>query len=150
MRFALGMLQTQARGGTEAYRKGDVYSLGVILWELLRRQSLSAFLGIKDEAEVRSVVIRGYFSENLLGMEDYASDGNEEPFWPSALALLTSDSYIQSSEGNKGSGNGGSTGLGPQLGSIREVLGDCLKWEPDARPDIKAVRHRLRPLHKGM
>jgi hypothetical protein len=103
---------------------------------------------------VRAIVCRGYspcmFPTSGDDLAGDSGDEEQQPFWPAALALLNEQSYVQSSEGNKGTGNGGSTGLGSQLAQIREYIGDCLKWEPDARPDIKAVRHRLRPLHKGM
>ena len=33
---------------------------------------------------------------------------------------------------------------------VREVLQECWAEDPEQRPDLKAVRARLRPLRKGM
>lgn len=151
------MQQRHSKSGVEGYRKGDMYSLGVILWELLRRQSLANYLGLKEELEIREIVCNGYattvqssspeiVSENeKSSLNGEFSDGDEirDPFWPRALALITEDSSTLSSEGNK-------TGWACQLGQIKDCIADCLKFEPDSRPDVKSVRNRLRPLHKGM
>jgi len=130
-------LQAQIKTGAEGYRKGDIYSLGVILWELLRRQSLANYLGLKEESEVRKTICQGYLAHTLK------ETSSQVLFWPRALALLSEETYIQSSEGSK-------AGWATQIGQIRDCIADSLRFEPDLRPDIKSVRHRLRPLHKGM
>lgn len=144
--FAIFEIQAQVKTGAEGYRKGDIYSLGVILWELLRRQSLANYLGVKEESEVRRTILQGY-NNNITGHTSSSSKVetsiSQILFWPRALALLSEETYIQSSEGSK-------AGWATQLGQIRDCIADSLRFEPDARPDIKSVRQRLRPLHKGM
>ncbi|CAG7826833.1 unnamed protein product, partial [Allacma fusca] len=111
------------------HRKGDMYSLGVILWELLKRESLATFLGIKDEREIRAEICQ---------------KGNS--FWPQTLAILNSEAQLQPVATNTGNCSAGT--IIPS--GVLDCLKDCLSFDPDQRPDIKSVRLRLRPLHKGM
>ncbi len=56
----------------------------------------------------------------------------QEGFWTRALAALPPPHLPESG------------------GFLVDVLSSCLSHEPDKRPDLKILRLRLRPLHKGM
>jgi len=36
------------------------------------------------------------------------------------------------------------------LTQVMDTLESCLQFDPELRPDLKSVRIKLRPLHKGM
>lgn len=143
----------------EGLRKGDIYSLGIILWELIRRESLSIYLGIKDEKQIRERICQGvtipFQPSSKMGTVTVEVDP-DELFWPGTLQSCElpfgekqqNNSKISSGGGGVPSANN-SNGIN-HFDQIRECLKDCLSCEPETRPDIKAVRTRLRPLHKGM
>jgi len=185
--------QAHSKTNIEAHRSADIYSLGVILWELLKRESLSTFLGLKEEGEIRKEILyggnifstscknnknkrasrsacmetkislkqldrtnidnsSGDSSTNSNNMDVGSGPNNNDnliskprvrycstSFWPKALAVLNECDR----NGNKCDGSLYSS-------QIIECLRDCLRFESEQRPDIKTVRFRLRPLHKGM
>lgn len=126
--------------------------MGIILWELLRRQTLANYLGLREELEIREIVCKGHPSAQsleIVGKEKFqdfsGGDSPRDPFWPRALALITEESSTLSSEGknflhvikNRNPLNsllaGNKTGWASQLGQIKECIADCLRFEPDAR-----------------
>lgn len=141
----------------EGLRKGDIYSLGIILWELIRRESLSSYLGIKDEKQLRERICHGIslpFQPSSKMATVTLEVDPDELFWPSALQSFELP-FDEKPQLNSCKAAGGVVAANNTNGinhfdQIRECLKDCLSCEPDARPDIKAVRLRLRPLHKGM
>ncbi|CAL8104389.1 unnamed protein product [Orchesella dallaii] len=148
----------------EGLRKGDIYSLGIILWELIRRESLASYLGLKDEKEVRERICHGitipFQTSSKLSSVNLQVDP-DELFWPATLLTIElqfgedkkgatqGQQLPQSQQANGKSNNHSGHGIN-HFDQIRECLKDCLSHEPEMRPDIKAVRMRLRPLHKGM
>lgn len=136
----------------EGLRRGDIYSLGIILWELIRRESLSSYLGIKEDKEIRERICHGisvpFQSSSKMSTVTVDVDP-DELFWPTTLQSfeLPCDDKKQQLNGKSAANN--SSGIN-HFDQIRECLKDCLSVEPETRPDIKAVRMRLRPLHKGM
>lgn len=154
-------MQAQAQKScVEGLRKGDIYSLGIILWELIRRESLSSYLGIKDEKQIRERICQGvtipFQPSSKLGAVTVEVD-HDELFWPSTLQSSELP-FGEKQQLNNSKTFGGGGGVQPtnnanginHFDQIRECLKDCLSCEPETRPDIKAVRMRLRPLHKGM
>ncbi|ODN00534.1 Atrial natriuretic peptide receptor 1 [Orchesella cincta] len=145
----------------EGLRKGDIYSLGTILWELIRRESLSSYLGLKDEKQIRERICHGitipFQTSSKLSSVNLQVDP-DELFWPATLLSLEvqfddkkphQQHGLQPPTQQNGKSNNSGNGIN-HFDQIRECLKDCLSHEPEMRPDIKAVRMRLRPLHKGM
>lgn len=141
----------------EGLRRGDIYSLGIILWELVRRETLSSYLGLKDEKQIRERICHGIsipFQASSKMVSITLEVEPDELFWPTMLQSLVlpmdEKQQLNSSKSFAGVAPTNNTNGINNFDQIRECLKDCLSCEPETRPDIKAVRMRLRPLHKGM
>ncbi|KAK9513104.1 hypothetical protein O3M35_001368 [Rhynocoris fuscipes] len=94
-------------------QKGDVYSFGIILYELhCRIGPYGDRLGLTPKQIIHRVLC--------------PPKNSTHPFRPPLDQLQTSFDYV------------------------KECLIDCWQENPEDRPDIKAIRVKLRPMRKGM
>ncbi|KAM7281945.1 guanylate cyclase 32E [Ixodes scapularis] len=94
-------------------QKGDVYSFGIILFEVLGRQGPYGRTSLLPSEMVRRVM------------------------WPEKQAVPFRPQLwdLPEREGTE---------------CVRDCMVDCWAEDPDARPDFKAIRTRLRPMRKGL
>lgn len=105
-------------------QKGDTYSFGIILYEILGRCGPWGNSSLSPSEIVKRVITRTY---------------GAEPFRPRLDVLYTKTNNSQSAEVSA---------------SVRDCvvasMTSCWNENPEERPDFKNLRARLRPIRKGM
>lgn len=189
--------QKQVKNVVEGYRRADIYSLGIILWELLRRELLTNYMKNKTELEIREHICQNitFWPCTLQALSNELANSSTTPT-PTAATTVTlappsPNNFIQrstsfyknrrltlssgtitattklSTKNNNNNYNhynsqlninnlatsatmNNNNNLSISAPQVIEALGLCLSFDPNLRPDIKTVRTKLRPLHKGM
>lgn len=125
------ILRDQLSCCSKGTQKGDVYSFGIILYEILGRCGPWGNINLSPSEIIKRVITRTF------GME---------PFRPNLDVI---SSQVEQTENNRCCGGNEDT-TETIRDSCLQVMLSAWAENPDERPDFKTIRTRLQPIKKGM